>query len=409
MVETRKIVTVVFADVAGSTRLGEEFDAEAVRRVMERYFEEMRSILERHGGTVEKFIGDAVMAVFGIPAAHEDDALRAVRAAIEMRARLAKLNEELARKRGMTLALRIGVNTGEVVAGDPDGGQFYATGDAVNIAARFEQAAHTEEILLGEQTHRLVRDAVCVEAVEPLALKGKSNPVSAYRLLGVIEGAPALARRLDTPFVGRNEELAHLLTCFERAVATRTPLLVTAIGPPGVGKSRLAAEMITELDGRARILKDRCLSYGEGITFWPLEQILSNLSERPVGVIAYHAGSSAPRQHAPARSPGWRRRRSRNSSAGAEPVRLCETLSRGRERRRTDGCLPRSTTASARRPSSSLAEALSFVVSSPTASSRSPDQEGRRSSHNQRRVDRNATCPRSTAPNYWRFSQSSRA
>src|ERR687897_972940 len=139
MAEARKTVTIVFSDVAGSTSLGDRLDPEALRRVMERYFSEMRSILERHGGTVEKFIGDAVMAAFGIPAAHEDDALRAVKAAVEMRERLRKLNEVFARERGITLAVRTAINTGEVVASDPAEGQFYASGDAVNVAARLEQ------------------------------------------------------------------------------------------------------------------------------------------------------------------------------------------------------------------------------------------------------------------------------
>jgi class 3 adenylate cyclase len=281
MGETRRIVTIVFADVSGSTRLGEELDAEALRRVMKRYFEEMRSILEYHGGTVEKFIGDAVMAAFGIPVAHEDDALRAVRAAVQMRARLTELNEELARERGVTLAVRTGINTGEVVAGDTGEGQFYASGDAVNVAARLEQAASPCEILLGEQTFRLVRDAVSVEALEPLTLKGKSGPIPAYRLLEVFEGAPALARRFDTPFVGRENELARLLSSFERAVSERTPVLVTVLGPAGIGKTRLATELTMRIGDRATVLRGRCLSYGEGVTFWPLQEILLSLSERP--------------------------------------------------------------------------------------------------------------------------------
>jgi class 3 adenylate cyclase len=130
VVEARKTVTIVFADVSGSTSLGERLDPEALRRVMERYFAEARSVLERHGGTVEKFIGDAVMACFGIPAAHEDDALRAVRAAAELRERLAALNEEFTRQPGVRLRVRTGVNTGEAVVGDAEGGQFFATGDA---------------------------------------------------------------------------------------------------------------------------------------------------------------------------------------------------------------------------------------------------------------------------------------
>ena len=281
MGESRKTVTVVFSDVAGSTSLGERLDPETLRRVMERYFDEMRTVLERHGGTVEKFIGDAVMAAFGIPAAHEDDALRAVRAAVEMRERLVELNQDLERERGIALAVRIGVNTGEVVAGDPAEGQFYASGDAVNVAARLEQAAQPGEILLGEETHRLVRDAVQVEAVGPLALKGKSDAIPAYRLLHVIEGAPALARRFDTPFVGREQERSQLLACFERSVAERTPVLATVLGPAGIGKTRLAGELVAEAAERATVLQGRCLAYGEGITYWPLQEILRGLTERP--------------------------------------------------------------------------------------------------------------------------------
>jgi class 3 adenylate cyclase len=157
--EVRKIVTVVFSDITGSTSLGERLDPEALRRVMSRYFDEMERVLERHGGTVEKFIGDAVMAVFGIPQLHEDDALRAVRAAVEMRERLAALNEELERDRGVRLSIRTGVNTGEVVAGDASGGQKLVTGDAVNVAARLEQAAQSGEILIGRDTRELVQEA----------------------------------------------------------------------------------------------------------------------------------------------------------------------------------------------------------------------------------------------------------
>src|SRR3954468_5472739 len=168
--EVRKTVTVVFCDVTGSTALGEQLDPESLRHVMARYFEAMRAAIERHGGTVEKFIGDAVMAVFGVPVVHEDDALRAARAAIDMRAALARLNEELERDYGTRLEARIGVNTGEVVAGTEE---RLATGDAVNVAARLEQAAAPGEILLGPETMRLLRGAVTAEELEPLALKGK--------------------------------------------------------------------------------------------------------------------------------------------------------------------------------------------------------------------------------------------
>src|SRR5215218_9676925 len=174
--EMRKTVTVVFSDVTGSTALGERLDPESLRRVMGRYFDETQAVVERHEGTVEKFIGDAVMAVFGIPLVHEDDALRAVRAAAEMRERLGALNEELERDWGVRIAVRTGVNTGEVVAGDATGGQRFATGDAVNVAKRFEEAAPPGQILLGEATFHLVRDAVEVEQLDDLALKGKQAP-----------------------------------------------------------------------------------------------------------------------------------------------------------------------------------------------------------------------------------------
>src|SRR5829696_7467275 len=183
--ETRKTVTVLFADVTGSTALGEQLDPESLRSLMTRYFAEMKAIIESHGGTVEKFIGDAVMAVFGIPVVHEDDALRAVRAAADIRDRLAELNAELSASRGLALRFRTGVNTGEVVAGDPATGQTLVTGDTVNTAARLEQAAPPGEILLGRLTYSLVRDAVEVEPVEPIAAKGKAEPVPAYRLIAV--------------------------------------------------------------------------------------------------------------------------------------------------------------------------------------------------------------------------------
>jgi class 3 adenylate cyclase/tetratricopeptide (TPR) repeat protein len=281
--EARKTVTVVFSDVVGSTSLGESLDPEAVRRVMERYFAEARAAFERHGGTVEKFIGDAVMAVFGIPAAHEDDALRAVRAAQDMQQAIARLNADLERERGVTLGVRTGINTGEVVAGDPSGGHFYATGDAVNVAARLEQTAAPGEIVLGEKTYQLVRGMLEVEAVEQLRLKGKAEAVAAYRLLGVVERAPAFTRRFDIPFVGRRNELARLLECFERSVTDRAPTLVTVLGSAGIGKTRLAGELVGEVAEGATVLQGRCLSYGEGITFWPLQEILRSLPMRPAG------------------------------------------------------------------------------------------------------------------------------
>ena len=189
--ERRKLATLVFCDMSGSTAMGERVDSETVRSLMLSYFHEMRAALERHGGTVEKFVGDAVLAVFGVPEAHEDDALRACRAALEMQARLASLNEEFERRFGTRIALRIGVNTGEVVAGDASSRETFVTGDAVNVAARLEQGAGPGEVLIGESTFRLVHTTAKVEAVEPLRAKGKTEPVAAYRLREVSGFGPA--------------------------------------------------------------------------------------------------------------------------------------------------------------------------------------------------------------------------
>jgi class 3 adenylate cyclase len=270
--DVRKTITVVFSDVAGSTALGERLDAESLRGVMGRYFEEMRAVLERHGGTVEKFIGDAVMAVFGIPVLHEDDALRAVRAAAEMRDALTPLNDELERERGVRIQVRVGVNTGEVVAGDPSGGQRFATGDAVNVAARLEKAAQPGEVLIGESTYRLVRDAVTVESVRSLSLRGKGEAVPAVRLLAVAEVG---GRRLASPIVGRDRELELLDRAFEGVVRDHACRLVTVLGAAGVGKSRLVREFLGRRAEEATIVRGRCLSYGEGITFWPVKSVIS--------------------------------------------------------------------------------------------------------------------------------------
>jgi class 3 adenylate cyclase/tetratricopeptide (TPR) repeat protein len=267
--EVRKTVTVLFADVAGSTALGDRFDPESMRRVMGRYFDEMRTILELHGGTVEKFIGDAVMAVFGIPFVHDDDPLRAVKAALEMRARLSLLNEELEVQWGVRLDVRMGLNTGEVVAGGP-GASTYATGDALNVASRLQQEAGLGEILIGPQTQRFVRDQVMIEELEPLTLKGKALPVAAFRLLGLVSGPVANVRRLDSPMVGRQRERRRLHDAFDQAVADNSCQLFTVLGLAGVGKSRLMQEFFSDLAGQALVISGRCLPYGESITYWPL-------------------------------------------------------------------------------------------------------------------------------------------
>ena len=261
--EQRKVVTVLFCDVAGSTALGESVDPEALRALLARYFERMKAIVERHGGSVEKFIGDAVMAVFGVPVVHEDDALRAVRAAQEMREALPELGVEA----------RIGVNTGEVVTGTEE---RLATGDAVNVAARLEQAAHPGEALLGAETVRLVGAFVETEPPEPLALKGKAEPVRAWRLVA-IRDAPE--RRHGARFVGRARELAILREAWERVRAERRCELVTLVGEAGVGKSRLVAELLASVHATA--VRGRCLPYGEGITYWPVVEVVKQLGVRP--------------------------------------------------------------------------------------------------------------------------------
>ena len=271
--EARKTVTVLFCDVAGSTSLGERLDPESLRHAIERYFDRMQAVLESHGGTVEKFIGDAIMAVFGVPRLHEDDAVRAVRAAIEMRESLADLNRQLEEELGVSIEVRTGVNTGEVMAGDRAAGQRLVTGDAVNTAARLEQAAGTGEIFIGERTFDLVRDAVEAEPVDPLALKGKAEAVGAYRLLSVQRGAAGHERRLDAPMIGRERPLRTLLDAFESAVGDSTCHLFTVLGPAGIGKSRLVREFGSQVEGRAAVLSGRCLSYGEGITFWPVTEM----------------------------------------------------------------------------------------------------------------------------------------
>jgi class 3 adenylate cyclase/tetratricopeptide (TPR) repeat protein len=272
--EVRKTVTILFCDVTGSTQLGEQLDPESLRKVMARYFDAMRAEIELHGGTVEKFIGDAVMAVFGIPSLHEDDALRAVRAADGMRESLETLNKDLERDFGVRLESRIGLNTGEVLVGPGSADFGRVTGDAVNTAARLETAAQPGEVLIGADTYRLVRDAVDIEPVEPRTLKGKAEPVECYRLVGVLAGTAAPPRAFTSPIVGRERELEDLERAFERSVQDRTCLLFTVLGAAGAGKSRLVEEFLGRVGESAQVLVGRCLPYGEGITYWPVAQAL---------------------------------------------------------------------------------------------------------------------------------------
>ena len=269
----RRTVSIVFSDLKDSTRLGEQLDTESLREVLSLYFEEMRKVLERHGGRVEKYIGDAIVAVFGLPRLHEDDAVRAVRAAFEMKAKLEEVNDRLEDGWGVRLENRTGVNTGEVVAGDVSSGQHLVTGDTVNTAARLEQAAPPLEILIGEATYRLVRDAVEVDDVEPLELKGKAKRVPAFKLLSV-SSDDGIARRLEALMVGRVAELELLMGALARARSSGHVELVTVFGPAGVGKSRLLREFVARAGDEVESLRGRCLSYGDGITFWPLAEVV---------------------------------------------------------------------------------------------------------------------------------------
>jgi class 3 adenylate cyclase/tetratricopeptide (TPR) repeat protein len=303
--EQRKTVTVVFCDLTGSTAMGETLDPERLRAVLAGYFERMKTIVEAHGGTVEKFIGDAVMAVFGVPVLHEDDALRAVRAGVQMRDALPALG----------LQGRIGVMTGEVFTGTEE---RLVTGDAVNVAARLEAAAIPGDVLIGEPTRALVAGAAEVEPVEPLTLKGKADPVPAFRLLGVHD---APARRHDAPFVGRHRELAILTGAWERATAERRCQLVTVVGDPGIGKSRLTQEFLASVD--ATVVAGRCLPYGDGITYWPIVEVLRRLGVLPDDPEAARAIGAVLGENdavTSAEEIAWAFRKTLEQAAGTRPV-----------------------------------------------------------------------------------------
>jgi class 3 adenylate cyclase/tetratricopeptide (TPR) repeat protein len=275
--QVRKTVTIVFADLASSTELGERLDPEALRDVQTRYFAAMREPLERHGGTVEKYIGDAVMAVFGVPVLHEDDALRAVRAAVEMRDAMAALNADLSRDLGIGLVVRIGVNTGEVAAGDTTAGHAMVAGDAVNTAARVQSAAPPGEILIGPHTRSLIGRAARLRPHASATLRGKRRPLRLWQVVDLTSGG-RFARAPDVPLVGRRVELRMLRTRLRRAVERRHGVLVTVTGPAGIGKSRLLREFLSEAEREAQVVVGRCLPYGEGITYWPLTEIVNELA-----------------------------------------------------------------------------------------------------------------------------------
>ena len=259
-------MTVLFADVVGSTQLAAERDPEVVRSQMSRYFNRIGDIAQAYGGTVEKFAGDAAMVVFGVPAVHDDDAERAVRAALEIRDGAAEL------------AVRVGVNTGEAVTAMTGDRQFMVSGDTVNVAARLQQGAEAGEVLVGALTHHLTHNAIEYEERAPVAAKGKSEPLAAHRALRPRTAVPVQSRGvpgLHAELVGRHRELRLLLDTYARAAEDRSPHLFTIVGAAGIGKSRLVSEALTGLaDSGARLLRGRCLPYGRGITYWPLVEML---------------------------------------------------------------------------------------------------------------------------------------
>jgi len=276
--EERKVVTVLFADVTGSTALGERLDPERLKDVMGAYFDAMREEIEAEGGTVEKFIGDAVMAVFGVPATHEDDPARALRAAGRMLSRLEVLNVDLSSRHEVELQIRVGVNTGEVIAASaPRPGEAMVSGDAVNVAARLEQSARPGSVVVSERTARATRGFV-FRPLGSLELRGKGRGVPAFELAGERTAAPERGiPGLRAPMVGRDEELALLRSIYSRAAAEGRPHLVTVFGDAGIGKSRLTAEFLgwaESTEPPALALRGRCLPYGEGVTYWPLAEIL---------------------------------------------------------------------------------------------------------------------------------------
>ena len=276
--EERKLITAVFCDLVGSTARSENLDVEDVKALVAPYHARVRAELERHGGTFEKFSGDAILALFGTPRAHEDDPERAVRAGLAVREALARLNAE---DEWMDLHFRIGINTGEALVmldARPSEGEWSAAGDVMNTAARIESAAPVDGILVGEPTYRATRDLFEFREAEPISAKGKSEPVPVWEVVAARDGAAPTVPRVETPLVGRTKELETLLAFCDRKREERRPALATVVGAPGIGKSRLLAEVMDRVRAGHEVLVGRCLSYGEGITYWPIEGIIKDVA-----------------------------------------------------------------------------------------------------------------------------------
>jgi class 3 adenylate cyclase/tetratricopeptide (TPR) repeat protein len=276
----RRTVSVVFADVTASTALAERLDPESFHDVLDQYCATCTSAVERHGGRVDKFIGDAVVGVFGLPTVHEDDALRAVRAALEIRSAVAALSETLMRERGIELGCAVGVNTGEVFAAPGAAAhEQYPAGDTFYVAARLQQMAQGGEILIGEQTHGFVDQAVRTESLGPTALKGRTARVSTWRAIELRPHDDAALPASSTPFVGRDAELDELRRLLAGVCETPTCQICTVVGSPGIGKSRLMHELRAGMSHETTALLGRCVAYGQGVTYRPLADIVRGLGD----------------------------------------------------------------------------------------------------------------------------------
>ncbi|MGI8792779.1 MAG: tetratricopeptide repeat protein [Acidimicrobiales bacterium] len=271
VVDERRIATVLFADLVGFTGMSEGRDPERIKQVVDRCFERLADDIVAHGGRVDKILGDAIIAVFGAPVAHEDDPERAVRAALQLRESVARSAEEA----GLPLQLRIGINTGEVLIGAMRaGGDTTAMGDAVNVASRLQTAASPGQIVVGPDTHAQTSSAVRYEALGPLTVRNRDKPVEAHAALEAIALPGQRMRRARTPFVGRAHELGLLRSAFHLGLDRRRPQLVVIVGEAGIGKSRLAEEVATCASGDALVLDTRCVPYGEANVWWPLAEAL---------------------------------------------------------------------------------------------------------------------------------------
>ena len=275
--EERRQATVLFADLSGYTAVAERMDPERVKSMVDRALRRLGEEVTRYGGSVDKFIGDNVMAVFGAPVSHEDDPERAVRAGLAMQAAMEEINERVAADIGTEFELRVGVNSGEVLAGQVGDG-YTVIGDPVNVAARLQQAARPGSVTVGEVTYRLTRGSIEYAELEPLVLKGKAEPVAAWEAeRALVGGRAAQPSRASTPLIGRDEEASQLVALYDQVVREDRPHLVTVLGQAGVGKSRLLRELTSVVgarDERPLIRIGHCPAYGAGLAYWALAEVI---------------------------------------------------------------------------------------------------------------------------------------